>query len=841
MALNSWQKLTRVLPGQPFGDGADGAYSSATAPSMVFTGISGSSGSTSLTTEGAVYSNGDVLILMQMRGTGVGQWEINRVSSGGGTTSLTLTNALQYTYTDSGASQAQAVKIYRYTSVTQSGTWDPGDWWDENTGGVLIFAAQDTTTFSGTISADIYGFITPSAPGQYQSGKQGEGTGGSPTTSLSANGNGGGGGNTINSTSRGGGAGGGNGEAGANGQNYNSATGGTAGATAGSSDLSSIVLGGAGGQGGEWDGYNSQGGKGGGIIIIYSRIFTQSGSGLITSDGSNGSSGAIGRAGSGGGAGGSVLILANQATIGTDKIGVVNGTGGVGETGYSGAGGNGGKGRIAIYYGTSLTGSISSSLYGSYTNEVDVTLASIAKDSSVKANILVTNITNSNSSKSDILVQNITNNNSTKAELFWLGQEGNSVTASIYAQSLRKYYQYRVYDQNNQFIKSWSNEVTSEPHFRSTINSGPGDMTIRLSRTFDDFGEDEDVKLYNHVEVWCFDREARNGTLIYNGFISGYRPVIEGNKEYVEITLLHDISEMSWIMLRNGAGATTITMNSTDPSDMFKNIINYYRADRPKINYTASSVDTTGTTVSYTFQTYTIREALDKAIDLTPENWYWRIDADNIAHLHLSNLVTPDHDFLIGRHVSNMETWRRGEDIINTVYFVGQESAGVPMYRVYKNTASIATYGIHATKLVDQRVTQTATADLMANRVIDQKLNPEIRTTLTILDSNQNRPNIGYDIESIRPGQSMRIRNIKQGTKTLSRWDIAEWDVDVWDQTLSYAAASVIQIQSIDYSPGKMIIEASSRLPIIAKRVEDIQRNLEDSQTWNTPTTPTAG
>jgi hypothetical protein len=67
------------------------------------------------------------------------------------------------------------------------------------------------------------------------------------------------------------------------------------------------------------------------------------------------------------------------------------------------------------------------------------------------------------------------------------------------------------------------------------------------------------------------------------------------------------------------------------------------------------------------------------------------------------------------------------------------------------------------------------------------------------------------------------------------------WDEDVWDQTLSYAAADNIQIQSVEYHPDYVVIEASSRLPDISKRVEDVYRNIEETQTLTTPGTPTAG
>jgi len=296
---------------------------------------------------------------------------------------------------------------------------------------------------------------------------------------------------------------------------------------------------------------------------------------------------------------------------------------------------------------------------------------------------------------------------------------------------------------------------------------------------------------------------------------------------------------MSSFMLRDTIGDTQIACNSMDPSSIFETIIDYYRSDGGTINYTTDSIEDTETTVSYTFNCVTVKEALDKGIELTPANWYWFVDANNILSLKLSSMTTATHTFSIGKQISYMETWRRAEDLVNRVYFVGGDTGGgVILYRMNDNDASVSAYGIRAEKKVDQRVTTTTTADIMANRTINSKKDPEIRTTLIVIDNNGSDPLLGYDIESIKPGDTMIIRNLQYGAKTITLWDIAKWDEDVWDQTLTYASASVIQILSVEYSPNQVRIEASSRLPEIAKRIEDIYRNLEETQTLEVGGTP---
>lgn len=400
MALNAWQKLTRVLPGMPFGTGADGDYSSATAPTLTKDSCSGAAAGTSLTTAGSTFANGDILLIHQTRGTGAGQWEINKVASGGGSANLTLAVALQYTYTDSGASQAQAIKIPMYNDVTvQSGTWTPASW-DGNVGGIMTFAAKSLTV-TGNISVNGNagtGWNSASWGGGgvgcgFQGGNSrksgadelkysGEGYSAASAQQYTANGNGGGGASVYNSyPSGGGGSYGSDGQDGYTTSGSISGANGLKGSTVGVDTLQSIFFGGGGGAGGrDYDvSIPGTGGAGAGIIMIFTKSMTLSGylyaNGGAGGPSNNGNPNETG-GGGGGGAGGAILILSGDASIGTDHITATGGAGGQGHRGYTPYtdGGYGGKGRIAIYHSGTVTGSVGSSYYGTYLDEVDSTL-----------------------------------------------------------------------------------------------------------------------------------------------------------------------------------------------------------------------------------------------------------------------------------------------------------------------------------------------------------------------------------------------------------------------------------------------------------------------------------
>lgn len=350
-----------------FGSGADGAWSTTTSTTWnpVRASCSGLSGSTSLsiTAVSGTFSNGQLVMIHQSRGTGAGNWELNKIASGGGTSSLTMTHTLQNTYTDSGASQAQIVRLYEYTTATvNSGHTITIPAWDGNAGGIMCFSANQLCTITGSISAVGRGYLGATAISSINTnGKQGEGSGGArDTASTSANGSGGGGGAFLGGVSTAGGGGGGNGATGETGSGDGAVTEGVGGLQVGNAALTTMFMGGAGGSGSAGgSGTSGAGGVGGGLILILAKQITITGTIPLT--GNNGGNGSGDTAGGGGGAGGSCLIKAQVATLGTNKITAAGGSRGTGSTSTR-WGGAGAVGRIHLDYLASYSGTTSPTL-----------------------------------------------------------------------------------------------------------------------------------------------------------------------------------------------------------------------------------------------------------------------------------------------------------------------------------------------------------------------------------------------------------------------------------------------------------------------------------------------
>jgi hypothetical protein len=355
-----------------WGSGKDGPLavgSGTTTINTHRTRVNGTTGETTLTaldgTSGLVA--GTTIIVHQATGNGAGTWETRRIASVDGST-ITLTRSLAATYTTSGSTVAQAVRVHEYTTATLTGGTLTAPDWDGSTGGILaIHASEAVVLQGGTLQLSGKGFrgqghgcfyrCTDGKSGESPSGPMGTGT------SPARNGMAGGGGQRGQDCAAGGGGGyGAAGAPGANGSGGSCAPaghkGGQGGNAGGNADTSTLILfGGAGGEGGgDEDGGNpGKGGDSGGILILKAPTITVTGANvqLNGSGGANGNQGSCGghgcgMSGGGGGAGGGAYLVAEDVALGSGKITSTGGGGGACTCGGSYNGGTGAVGRIAV-------------------------------------------------------------------------------------------------------------------------------------------------------------------------------------------------------------------------------------------------------------------------------------------------------------------------------------------------------------------------------------------------------------------------------------------------------------------------------------------------------------
>jgi large repetitive protein len=317
------------LIGPAFGTGKDGSYtvSSPTTDAPIDSSCSGTAGAVSLTATNTSFSAGQRIMIHQSRGTGAGQWEENTILSYTAGT-ITTANPLTYTYTDSGASQAQVLVIEQHGGITISDTLTAKAW-DGDVGGIVALCSNGTITISGNVNANGKGY----RGGQGTQGGysyQGEGEPGAGAALRVPNGSGGGGSLLYGA-------------------------GGTGGITY-MTDVtcaSRFVFGGGGGGGAGVAAVCPYGGAGGGIVFLLGKKIIISGT--VTSTGANGDKASDNSSASGAGGGGMVLIKSELPTIGTNLISCVGGTR---PTSQQNADGSAGAGNATISAGDGSEGRI---------------------------------------------------------------------------------------------------------------------------------------------------------------------------------------------------------------------------------------------------------------------------------------------------------------------------------------------------------------------------------------------------------------------------------------------------------------------------------------------------
>lgn len=277
-------------------------------------------------------------------------------------------------------------------------------------------------------------------------------------------------------------------------------------------------------------------------------------------------------------------------------------------------------------------------------------------------------------------------------------------------------------------------------------------------------------------------------------------------------------------------GATQLKYRLQDPSAILKDILDKFTGQGGKLDYSAGTVDLTGTSVQYQFNTATFQEVVQKIVDLCPQDWYMRVGADDLIYLK-PKATTAMHKFTIGKNVTYYKQEKRLENIVNYIYFTGFN-----FYKKFINTGSVSAYGRYVQKIIDDKVPDIGTATTIANNILNKLSSPEIRVTLKVLDSNNAVNESGYDIESIKVGDTCKIFNATK--KGYNMWDEVSWDIDAWDYDITNETATLLQIQKIDYFPDYVLLEISNRQPDLAQRIEQINKRLVESLTTDNPVMP---
>lgn len=253
-------------------------------------------------------------------------------------------------------------------------------------------------------------------------------------------------------------------------------------------------------------------------------------------------------------------------------------------------------------------------------------------------------------------------------------------------------------------------------------------------------------------------------------------------------------------------GDTTVTFNSYDPSQIFREALAFARTRGARANYSNQSIPLSGTVVSYTFKANTIDEVFSKVLELLPADWYGYYDpGENIAYLQ-PRPTTVGHYYTRKVDVMTLVITRTIRKMINDVYFTG---GGTPaLFARVTDQPSVTAWRRALSKKSDQRVTDLTTARILSRSDINRYKNPLHAGGLVAVPVN-------FSVEDVVIGELAGFINFG-----------------------GYVDALALQIVSKTYHPDEMEGTLSVLLPPISKRVEDINRNLDTVEQENLPSSP---
>lgn len=317
----------------------------------------------------------------------------------------------------------------------------------------------------------------------------------------------------------------------------------------------------------------------------------------------------------------------------------------------------------------------------------------------------------------------------------------------------------KIYDNDGTtFIRSLKpSEVKSVPSFTSQINGGFGQCSLDLNLPFDDFGEGTEVDFMNIVNIYVTDDANTLGRLVYRGFISAYVPYVDGAKQGVKVTLLGLVSLLSFAYYKNGA-SFTVAHATVDPSVILKAIIDHfnsvYTGSLLGYNSGATTVDSVGVSVAYTFIEKKWNEALQDGFGTVGAGWWWHIDKQGQLYLK-QKPSSATHKFTIGKDIESIEVTKSAEKVNNAVR-VKYGASTVD----YSDATSITRFGTREVIVTDDQIQDATTATQRGAQQVNDNKVEKIKAKITL--------NLNYDLELIKVGDTCEILNLSKNQSTFN-------------------------------------------------------------------------
>lgn len=291
--------------------------------------------------------------------------------------------------------------------------------------------------------------------------------------------------------------------------------------------------------------------------------------------------------------------------------------------------------------------------------------------------------------------------------------------------------------------------------FSSRINQGQGQLRFTYVLDFDAYDEDL-FRFMNLLRIYVVDDANPLGRILYTGWISQIEPFAQGSKQGIDITLLGVGSLMQNAYYKNPGRSFTLT---GDPGQLLRNLVDNFNSVYEITNnfpggvvfYEDGDIEDTGDTVTVEIDDRTWADAMNTIFSFTPANWFFRIEGDGRIVMR-EKPASATHTFTFGKDINSLSIPKNIEKVKNKIYV--RDSLGVETS--YQDSASIALYGLR--EVVSSAPTDSS-ADVFGGKSLDEKKGAKTAGKIEV--------DVSYDIESIKPGDTCSVRNLRFGADLL--------------------------------------------------------------------------
>lgn len=379
---------------------------------------------------------------------------------------------------------------------------------------------------------------------------------------------------------------------------------------------------------------------------------------------------------------------------------------------------------------------------------------------------------------------------------------------------------FHIYTSAGVAIRAWP-DVASWPRYSWPINSGPGTFDVKLPRAWGAAGEPgevgslDDIRHGNIVKVYIVDRESGDhGQLIWQGTIQHYTADLKG--QLFDLRLLPYTSRLE----SDRTIIEPLTFTDTDPTQMIKYFVD--NGYLPGITWDASSPDV-GLDFSLTLEKIKVGQAIKLIRGLAGGRWYTRLNPDNSLTFDAWGPKAADHTLIVGKHVSadvlfersSLEVRKRslvtGDGVQAVATEPGYDPETEPLDDFYANV----------------RITDGLTAQRIAGARLEALIQPTIGTRFTVIDSNLDAE-IGYDLESLKPGQTVRLI-VPDRAFGFWKWDGAhDWGEAgmLWGGSWASQIQHPLVITEVNYGFLEATVKLESLPPLLQSELVTVKDDL---------------